>query len=97
MNIFGVMPNIVKDLKVQSAQRSDNSNINTGPSFTESFMSVAQAANIQVANGNGSSALNLNRQKEDQLEKLFSFSETEEEILDESLAKIKKMLGNLKK
>lgn len=98
MNIWGVMPNFSDAMNVKSADKSTNSPTNyKGPSFAESMRGVAQSANLQVADGNSSAMLNLNRSKEEKLEKLFSFTETEEEILDESLAKIKKLLKDLKK
>lgn len=98
MNIWGVMPNVGEVINVKSADKSTNNLSNyKGPSFIESMRSVAQSANLQVADGSSSAMLNFNRSKEEKLEKLFSFTETEEEILDESLSRIKKLLKDLKK
>ena len=98
MNILSIIPNMGEGMKIRSADKSVNNLDNyQGPSFAESFRTVAQSANLQVADGNASAMLNLNRSKEEKLEKLFSFTESEEEILDESLARIKKLLGELKK
>jgi hypothetical protein len=98
MNISGILPNLGEVMNVKSADKSVNNLDNYhGPSFVESFRSVVQSANLQVADGNASAMLNLNRSKEEKLEKLFSFTESEEEILDESLVRIKKLLSELKK
>ena len=92
------MPNFSDAMSVKSTDKSTNSLSNyKGPSFAESMRGVAQSANLQVANGNSAASLNLNRQKEESIEKLFSFTDTEEEILDESLARIKKLLKKLAK
>ena len=96
MSISGVSPNIGEMLTVRPADRSAaKSNDYQGPSFAESLKGVAQSANIQVADGSAAAALNLRRGKEEKLEKLFSFSESEEELIDESLARIEKLLAQV--
>ena len=98
MHISGAMPNISDMMGVRSTDRSTNATTDyKGPSFAESFRGVAQSANIQVADGNSAAAMNLQHNREEKLEKLFSFTEAEEEAMDESLARIKKMLAALKK
>jgi len=98
VNIQGILTVFGEATKVKSSEKSAGSITDYhGPSFAESFRTVAQSANLQVADGNASAMLNLNRSKEEKLEKLFSFTESEEENLDESLARIKKLLGALKK
>ncbi|MGB9612739.1 MAG: hypothetical protein ACPL4K_00965, partial [Candidatus Margulisiibacteriota bacterium] len=77
---FNEIANVRSTNKSASDQVSDH-----GLSFVQSFRSVVQSANLQVADGGSSAMLNLNRNKEEKLEKLFSFTETEEEIIDESL------------
>lgn len=98
MNIGNINPNIGEMMGVKSANKpaADLTNYK-GPSFAASLKGVAQSANIQVADGSAAAALNLQRHKEDKLDKLFSFTEVEEEQLDESLDKIKQLMAALKK
>ncbi|MDD5382123.1 MAG: hypothetical protein PHH60_00485 [Candidatus Margulisbacteria bacterium] len=98
MNIWGVMPNLNNDVSgvKSSSKATTNANYN-GPSFAESISDIARSANMQVAGGNNSNALQFNRRKEELVEEPFDFEEAEEEILDQHLARIRKMLKDLKK
>ncbi|MBU0672805.1 MAG: hypothetical protein KJ732_07255 [Candidatus Margulisbacteria bacterium] len=96
MNIWGVMPNNNEAINVKSANKS-TTNINyKGPSFAQSISEVARSVNIQVAQGATASELQFTRQKEG-LDKPFKFEDAEEEMLDDYIGRIKKMLGELKK
>ncbi|MFH1684201.1 MAG: hypothetical protein ABIA67_04895 [Candidatus Margulisiibacteriota bacterium] len=97
MNIWGVMPNINNEaINVKSANKS-TTNINyKGPSFAQSISEIARSANIQIAQGATASELSFNRQKEE-TGKPFKFDEAEEEMLDDYIGRIKKMMDELRK
>jgi hypothetical protein len=99
MNIWSVNPNIVSDAAaVKPANRSTlSSQTQNGPSFAANLSQLAKSANIQVADGNSAALLNLNKQKEEKLEKLFSFSEAEEEQIEHCVDRITQLLNDLKK
>lgn len=97
MNIWGVVPNH-NEINVKSANKSANSLHNyDGPSFAESMAGVAKAARMQVAGESNAASLAFTRNKEELHDEPFSFLETEEEILEQSIAKIKKLFDQLKK
>ncbi len=97
MSIWGVLPNH-SEINVKSTAKSANSLHNyNGPSFSESMMDVARAAKMQIAGENGAASLAFSRNKEEEFDKPFSFLEAEEEILEDSIARIKKLFDQLKK
>jgi hypothetical protein len=65
--------------------------------FRSAMFEAARSANIQVATGNQAGLAQFKPQREEQLEELFSFTEAEEELRDESLARIKHLLDSLQK
>jgi hypothetical protein len=98
MSVTNVAPNIGEMLTVRTTDRpAAGSTDYRGPSFAESMKGVAQAANIQVADGSGAARLGLRRERQEKLEKLFSFSEAEEGFIEEAVACISKLLDLLKK
>jgi hypothetical protein len=98
MSVTNVSPNLGELLSVRPADRSGSTNSSyTGPSFAQSLGGVARAANIQVADGNGAAQLGLRRDRQEKLEKLFSFSEAEEGFIEEAVACIGTLLDLLKK
>jgi hypothetical protein len=99
MNIYGITPyNIDNNNVSKSADKSSNQLANyTGPSFTDKISDIAKQAALGIAGGNQAAGLALKRQKEEKSTELFSFSEAEQEQLDESLAKIGKLLQDLQK
>jgi hypothetical protein len=96
MNILNINQN-----EIFSARSLDKTAKNSpdykGPTFSENMCRLAQVVNLQVADGSSTAGLNFKRQKEETLDKLFSFTETEEEILENSFLKITKLLKELKK
>jgi hypothetical protein len=86
--MFGVKP-------TEKGSSSQN-NSYTGPSFAENLSEIAKSAGIRVGSGNNAAAAGLQKQKEEKIEKLFSFGEAEEEQLDESLTRIAKLLKKLR-
>ena len=98
MSIWGVTPNFSEMMNVRSTEKPgpDLSNYK-GPSFAQSLRGVAQSANLQVADGNAAATMNLRHNREEKLEKIFSFTEAEEDNLEESLARIKQLFEKLKK
>lgn len=101
MSIWGIMPNmnVSEAANVKSTHKSVSNGLHNynGPSFSESMSSVARSANMQIAHGSDAAALQLSRRKEETDEKLFSFLETEEEILEDSIGRIAKLLKDLQK
>jgi len=97
MNINGFNPNIGEIFSAKPAVKPVADQNYTGPSFAQNFKSVAQAANVQVAAGNDAASLLLNNRRGEALEELFSFTGAEEESLNDSLDRIKKLLNGLKK
>jgi hypothetical protein len=95
MNIYGINPNANIEAK-PAIKPAANVNY-TGPSFAQSISEVARSANIQVAEGATNSALQFNRHKEELQEKPYNFKEEEEELLEEYLARVQKMLKDLQK
>ena|SRR3989344_941101 len=91
MNIFGINPNSAEIGNV-SHKPATSTNNHAGPSFAESFRDIARSANIQIAGGNNAASLQLTRRKEESLEELFSYTKAEEELAENYLAKIKKLL-----
>ncbi len=98
MNIWGVNPNINSEaIGVKPAAKSPSNANYVGPSFAQSISEVARSANIQVAEGATNSALQFNRRKEEPAEKPFDFENAEEEVLEQYLSRIQKMLKDLQK
>ena len=98
MNIWGVMPNISNDQAVKPANRSGSSSQTyNGPSFADSISQIAKSTNIQVADGSSAALLNLNKKKEEKLKKLFSFSEAEDEMIENCVDRINNLLKDLNK
>ncbi|MFA5114231.1 MAG: hypothetical protein WC529_08055 [Candidatus Margulisiibacteriota bacterium] len=98
MTIWGIMPNIADSQNVKPAAKSNTgSAAHTGPSFAENLSQLAKSANIQVADGNSAALLNLNKKKEEKLEKLFSFTEAEAEMAEDCVDRIKQLLSDLNK
>ena len=97
MNIYGAMPNINSDaMNVKSANKSVNNVNHNGPSFAQSMGDIARSANITVAHGATASELQFKRQKEE-FDKPFNFEDVEEEILENYMTRIKKMMDELQK
>jgi hypothetical protein len=95
MNIQGVTPNFNNEPVNQKSVQKSTTNP-AGPSFSQNFADVARQANVTIANGSTANQAQLSRQKED-FDPLFSFCDAEEELLEESMAKITKLLDELKK
>lgn len=98
MNINGINPNIGEIFGLKPADKANPTQNNSynGASFASSLLDVAKQANIQVAGGNQAAASGLKKEKEETVSKLFSFIEAEEEQMEESLARIHKMLKELR-
>jgi hypothetical protein len=97
MNIWGILPNQAEIAGVRSANKSTtNLNNYAGPSFSESIKELAQSANMQIANGATAGELQFARQKEG-FDEPFSFKEAEEELAEEYIARIQKLLKDLNK
>jgi glutaredoxin 2 len=98
MNIYSVNPNISSEaLSVKSTAKAPTDANYTGPSFAQSISEVARSANLQVAEGATNSALQFNRRKEEAADKPFDREQAEEEILEQYLTRIQKMLKELQK
>lgn len=97
MNIWGVVPNPNTDaVNVKSASKS-TTNINyKGPSFAQSMGEIAKSAQIQVAHGATASELEFKKEK-GVLEKPFDFEDAEEDLIDDYISRIKRMMEDLKK
>lgn len=95
MNINGLSAGF-NELKSTDKPRLNQADY-SGPNFSASLRSVAQSANLKVADGNSAASLNFRRQKEETLDELFSFSRAADEIVESYLWRIKKLLGELKK
>ncbi|MCU0641620.1 MAG: hypothetical protein MUC35_05975 [Candidatus Margulisbacteria bacterium] len=97
MNIGNVNPNIINDAAAikPANKQSSSSQAQNGPSFAANLSQLAKSANLQIADGNSAALLNLNKQKEEKLEKLFSFSEEEEKALESSIDRIRQLLNDL--
>jgi len=96
-SIWGILPgltnNDVSGVK-SSNKTNDSSNNYKGPNFVESLRDIAKAANIEVAKGYNAANLSLTRQKEMQDEP-FNFEEAGEELLEDYITRIKKMLKDM--
>ncbi|MBN2058433.1 MAG: hypothetical protein JW782_06540 [Candidatus Saganbacteria bacterium] len=91
------MPNQnIELLNVKPAARSAADINYNGPSFAQSLGEIARSANIQVAQGATASELQFLRQKEG-FDKPFDFEDAEEEMLDNYISRIKKMVEEMKK
>ena len=100
MAISGINPNIgdINSLNsVKPENKTAKSENYTGPSFNSSLLEVAKSARMQIASGNQSASLNLNNNKEEGVDELFSFVKAEEELADEYIQKLNKLLKELKK
>jgi len=93
MNYLPIQPiNNNEALNVKSTQKSTiNQNNYNGLSFSESLMEIGKAANMQVSSRASAAALDMTRQKEEEI-KPYNFLEEEEEMLDERIGKIEKMM-----
>lgn len=69
-----------------------SSNDSKGPNFAESLRDIARAARVEVAKGNNAAYLSLTRQKEE-FDEPFDFEEAGEELLEDYITRIKKMLN----
>ena len=95
MNICGPAPNLSEVFSPKLTDKSADLSHYHGPSFAESIYQIARAAGIYVADGSSAANLSLRRDKSEKLDKLFSFTESEEEMLEDSLARIMQVLGEL--
>lgn len=97
MNIFGAIPNYTEVSNVKSTNKSTtNGNNYTGPSFGESIREIAKSAKMEVVNGSAASSLQLTRQKEG-FDKPFDFKKAEEELAEDYVGKLQKMMEKMKK
>jgi hypothetical protein len=95
MNIWGITPN------TQIENKGTNRSVTTGAessgaAFSQSMGEVVRAAQIEVAGGASSAGLDFWRCKEEK-ESKFSFSNAEEELMEEYLIRIRKLLKQLQK
>jgi hypothetical protein len=96
MQIWNIAPNNVENFQAKAVSKAETSNVNSsGISFAESIREVARSANMSVTSGSMAAGLNFKTQKEENLSRPFSFLEAEEEIIENSLAKIHKLLQEL--
>lgn len=97
MNL-SINPNIGEIFTSRPTEKPSASSTNNygGASFAESLKKLADGGLAEVSAENNAAALNLKRQKEE-FDKLFSFTQAEEEIAQEYVAHIKKLLNQLKK
>jgi hypothetical protein len=96
MNL-GINPNISEIFTNRPAEKtSTGTNNYNGASFVESLKELTAGQLPQVAADSNAASLNLKRQKED-FDKLFSFTQAEEEIAQEYITHINKLLNQLKK
>jgi len=100
MAISGINPNI-GDISSLNSIKPENKTAKaesySGTSFNSSFLEVAKSARMQVASGNHAASLNLNNNKEEGLEELFSYVKAEDELAEDYLKKLNKLLKDLKK
>jgi hypothetical protein len=96
MSIYGINPNNSESQNIKSAVKNSNANY-SGPSFAQSISEVARSANLTVAEGATNSALQFNRRKETLIDEPYNFEQEEEEILEEYLKRIQKMMKDLQK
>ncbi|MEA3493219.1 MAG: hypothetical protein U9R38_02405 [Candidatus Margulisiibacteriota bacterium] len=97
MNIGSILP-YNNEINVKSTAKSVNSVQNTnGANFAESIAGVAKAAKMQIAKESNAASLAFTRNKEELHSDPFSFLEAEEEIIEESIGKIKQLFDNLNK
>ena len=95
MNFLPIQPIANEALNVKSTQKSTtNQNNYHGPSFSESFKELGKAVNLEVSSRASAAALDMTRQKEEEI-KPYNFLEEEEEMLDERIGKIEKMMQDL--
>ncbi len=99
MTISGINPNIgeISILNIKPENKAAKAENYTGQSFNASFLEVARSARMQTASGNNAASLNLNNSKEEGLEELFSFVKAEDELAEDYLKKLNKLLNDLKK
>jgi len=97
VNFSCILPICNEISNVKSSNKSTaNLNNYTGPSFGESMREIARSANMQIANGHTASLLQFSKQKEE-FDEPFSFLKAEEEIAEEYVGRIRKLLGKLNK
>jgi len=97
MNIWGIMPNTSAEVtQVKSANKSTTTVNQNGFSFSESLGQIARSANMQIAHGATASELQFMRKKEG-FDKPFNPEDVEEEMLENYMTRIKKMMDELQK
>ena len=98
-SIWGILPGLNNNdvAGIKSTNKTNaSSNDYKGPNFAESLRDIAKAANVEVAKGYNAANLSLTRQKEMQ-DKPFDFEEAGEELLEDYITRIKKMLKDMGK
>ena len=96
MNL-SINPNIGEIFNSRPADKPlSGTNNYSGPSFAENLKKLATGGLPEVNPENNAASLDLKRQKEE-FDKLFSFTDAEEEIAQEYIAHINKLLNQLKK
>ncbi len=94
---MSINPNIGQVSNNRPAEKpSSSSNNYTGPAFSENLKKLATGGLPEVNPENNAASLDLKRQKEE-FDKLFSFTDAEEELAQEYIAQINKLLNQFKK
>ena len=93
--IIGAQQTFQVNNKAAKASKSTSNNFSE-VSFKNALVDVARSANMTVASGATTSQLNLTRQKEE-YDKPFNFEDAEEELIEDYMGRIQKMMDELKK
>jgi len=96
MNISGINPANNELANIKSNNQQNSLTNNQGQNFMASLDEVRRSANLEISNGNAAGSLSFYRRKEEHVEP-FSFQDLEEELIDDHIARIQKMIKDLQK
>lgn len=98
MNYITPIANFTEIFSQNQSGKSQSTQTNcNGQSFSSKYLDVSKLANMQIAGQNNAAYLSLSRQKEESVDDLFSFSNTEDEQAEEYIDKINKLLQDFHK